>query len=141
MGNFRAVGRRGLVSPLPSERLPRKPIELLDCIFRDSRATNETLRMRIRTASDIAPNRHVLHPFDAQYGTDTGDYMLPRDLTSGSEHDSLNYGYSAIAPSVFREALARWRDTLPGAARRLSAYTFVDVGAGKGRALLLAAET
>lgn len=97
--------------------------------------------MRTRTASDIAPNRHVLHPFDAQYGTDTGDYMLPRELASGSEHDSLNYGYSAIAPSVFREALARWRDTLPGVARRLSAYTFVDVGAGKGRAVLLAAET
>lgn len=97
--------------------------------------------MRVRTASDIAPNRHVLHPFDAQYGTDTGDYLLPRELAGGGEHDSLNYGYSAIAPSVFREALARWVATVPGAARRVSAYTFVDVGAGKGRALLLAAES
>lgn len=96
--------------------------------------------MRVRTASDIAPNRHAVHPFDAQFGTDTGDYLLPRELAGGNDHDSLNYGYSAIAPSVFREALARWRDTPPGAARRLSAYTFVDVGAGKGRALLLAAE-
>jgi SAM-dependent methyltransferase len=96
--------------------------------------------MRVRTASDIAPNRHVLHPFDAQYGTDTGDYMLPRELAGGSEHDSLNYGYSAIAPSVFREALARWRHTLPGGTRRISAYTFVDIGCGKGRALLLATE-
>jgi hypothetical protein len=95
--------------------------------------------MRVRTAADIAPNRHVLHPFDAQYGTDTGDYLLPGELAGGAEHDSLNYGYSAIAPSVFRQALTRWRETLPSA-RRLSAYTFVDVGAGKGRAVLLAAE-
>ena len=96
--------------------------------------------MHARTASDIAPNRHALHPFDAKYGTDTGGYMTPREVAAGRAHDALNYGYSAIAPSVFRQALGRWRDTLPGAARRLAAYTFVDVGAGKGRALLLAAE-
>jgi SAM-dependent methyltransferase len=93
-----------------------------------------------RTASDIAPNRHTQHPFDVRYGTETGDYLLPQDLATGNKHDALNYGYSAIAPSVFREALSRWRETLPSSARRLAAYTFVDVGAGKGRALLLAAE-
>jgi SAM-dependent methyltransferase len=97
--------------------------------------------MHARTASDIAPNRHAVHPFDAQHGTDTGGYLTPQEVAAGREHDALNYGYSAIAPSVFREALARWRDTLRSAARRLSAYTFVDIGAGKGRALLLAAET
>jgi SAM-dependent methyltransferase len=97
--------------------------------------------MRVRTASDIAPNRHAVHPFDVQYGTETGDYLLPRDLAAGNKHDAQSYGYSAIAPSVFLEALARWRDTLPGGARRLSTYTFVDVGAGKGRAVLLAAES
>ena len=95
--------------------------------------------MHVRTASDIAPNRHAQHPFDAQYGTDTGNYLLPDELAAGSEHDSLNYGYSAIAPSVFRAALLRWCATLPSP-RRLSAYTFVDIGCGKGRALLLAAE-
>ncbi len=96
--------------------------------------------MPARTASEIAPNRHALHPFDARYGTDTGGYLTPQEVAAGREHDAQNYGYSAIAPSVFREALARWRETLPGAAKRLSAFTFVDVGAGKGRALLLAAE-
>jgi len=96
--------------------------------------------MHARTASEIAPNRHAVHPFDARHGTDTGGYLTPQEVAAGREHDALNYGYSAIAPSVFREALGRWRDTLPGAARRLSAYTFVDIGAGKGRALLLAAE-
>jgi tRNA1(Val) A37 N6-methylase TrmN6 len=52
----------------------------------------------------------------------------------------MNNGYSAVAPSVFRDACRRWRETLPSSAARLEAYTFVDVGAGKGRALLLAAE-
>jgi tRNA1(Val) A37 N6-methylase TrmN6 len=52
----------------------------------------------------------------------------------------MNNGYSAVAPSVFREACRRWRETLPASAARVEAYTFVDVGAGKGRALLLAAE-
>jgi tRNA1(Val) A37 N6-methylase TrmN6 len=52
----------------------------------------------------------------------------------------MNNGYSAVAPSVFREACRRWRETLPSSAARVEAYTFVDGGAGKGRALLLAAE-
>jgi len=52
----------------------------------------------------------------------------------------MNNGYSAVAPSVFREACRRWRETLPPSADRVDAYTFVDVGAGKGRALLLASE-
>jgi SAM-dependent methyltransferase len=92
------------------------------------------------TAREIAPNRNAVHPFDAKYGTDTGGYLSPQQIAAGLAHDSFNYGYSAIAPSVFGEALRRWRHTLPGSARHLKAYTFVDVGAGKGRALLLAAE-
>jgi SAM-dependent methyltransferase len=92
------------------------------------------------TASDIAPNRHAVHPFDEKYGTDTGGYLSPQEIATGRAHDAFNFGYSAIAPSVFREACRRWRDTLPVAARRLTAYSFVDLGAGKGRALLLAAE-
>jgi SAM-dependent methyltransferase len=95
-------------------------------------------------ASNIAPNRHAVHPFDLKYGTDTGGYLRPDELGSGgirsaTNSDAMNNGYSAVAPSVFREACRRWRETLPSAAR-LAAYSFVDVGAGKGRALLLAAE-
>jgi SAM-dependent methyltransferase len=91
-------------------------------------------------ASNIAPNRHAVHPFDLKYGTDTGGYLRPDEIGSGGIHDEMNNGYSAVAPSVFREACRRWRETLPSSAARLEAYTFVDVGAGKGRALLLAAE-
>jgi SAM-dependent methyltransferase len=92
-------------------------------------------------ASNIAPNRHTAHPFDLKYGTDTGGYLSPDQLRSGHAHDPINNGYSAVAPSVFREACRLWRETLPSSAACIEAYTFVDVGAGKGRALLLAAET
>jgi SAM-dependent methyltransferase len=90
-------------------------------------------------ALSIAPNRHAEHPFDLKYGTDTGGYLSPEQLRGGQTNDAMNNGYSAVAPSVFREACRRWRETLPSSARA-EAYTFVDVGAGKGRALLLAGE-
>jgi SAM-dependent methyltransferase len=82
----------------------------------------------------------VVHPFDLKYGTDTSGYLRPDEIGGGGIHDAMNNGYSAVAPSVFRVACRRWRETLPSSAARLEAYTFVDVGAGKGRALLLAAE-
>jgi SAM-dependent methyltransferase len=93
----------------------------------------------VASTSKTAPNRGAIHPFDRKHSTDTGDYLSPEELVTGQKHDALNYGYSAIAPSVFREACRRWRDTLPAVAGRIEAYNFVDVGAGKGRALLLAA--
>ena len=89
---------------------------------------------------NIAANRHAAHPFDLKYGTDTAGYLRPEELRGGMTHDAMNNGYSAVAPSVFREACRLWRETLPSSATRVEAYTFVDVGAGKGRALLLAAE-
>jgi SAM-dependent methyltransferase len=89
---------------------------------------------------NIAPNRNALHPFDLKYGTDTGGYLSSHEIGSGGIHDGMNNGYSAVAPSVFREACRRWRKTLPSSAARVDAYNFVDVGAGKGRVLLLASE-
>jgi SAM-dependent methyltransferase len=94
----------------------------------------------LASPSKTAPNRNVLHPFDRKYGTDTGGYLGPEELVKGRENDALNHGYSAVAPSVFHEACRRWRDTLPAISGKIEAYSFVDVGAGKGRALLLAAQ-
>jgi SAM-dependent methyltransferase len=92
------------------------------------------------SAPKTAPNRGVIHPFDRKHGTDTGGYLGPEDLVMGRANDAFNHGYSAIAPSVFHEACRRWRKTLPAVSGRIEAYSFVDVGAGKGRALLLASE-
>jgi SAM-dependent methyltransferase len=94
----------------------------------------------LASASKTAPNRGALHPFDQKYGTDTGGYLGPEDLIKGRANDAHNHGYSAIAPSVFGEACRRWRETLPAVSGRIEAYSFVDVGAGKGRALLLASQ-
>jgi SAM-dependent methyltransferase len=94
----------------------------------------------LTSASKTAPNRDAIHPFDEKYGTDTGGYLGPEELVTGQTNDALNYGYSAIAPSVFREACRRWRDTLGAVSGKIEAYSFVDIGAGKGRAVFLAAE-
>jgi SAM-dependent methyltransferase len=94
---------------------------------------------RALDARRIAPNKDAAHPFDIEYGLDTGDYLAPYEIVTGHAHDALNYGYSAIAPSVFRQAMERWRAGLPGKSA-VAAYSFIDLGCGKGRALLLAAE-
>jgi SAM-dependent methyltransferase len=94
----------------------------------------------LASAAKTAPNRDFVHPFDRKYGTDTSGYLGPEELVKGRANDAHNYGYSAIAPSVFREAIRRWRETLPAVSGRVEGYSFVDVGCGKGRPLLLAAE-
>jgi len=85
------------------------------------------------------PFRYIDHPFDKRYGLDTSGYVSKRDLVTGHPHDAYLTGYSAVAPSVFRIMCRRWIDTL-AARGRVQAFSFVDVGAGKGRALLLASE-
>ena len=92
------------------------------------------------SAAKTAPNRDVIHPFDRKHGLDTGGYLGPEELVRGQPNDAHNHGYSAIAPSVFYEACRRWRATLATLAAKIEAYSFVDVGAGKGRAILLASE-
>jgi SAM-dependent methyltransferase len=94
---------------------------------------------RVLDAARIAPNRAIAHPFDLQYGVDTGGYLPPQEIVTGHAHDAFGYGYSAIAPSVFREAARRWRATL-AEKTSVAAYCFVDIGTGKGRPLLLASE-
>ena len=82
--------------------------------------------------ADFAPTS-VPHPFDVQHGTDTSGWIPGEALPSGSPADLYNTAYWAISPSTLRQALAR----LP---LEPAGYTFVDLGCGKGRALLLAAE-
>lgn len=101
------------------------------------RDTKQMIRMR---SAQIAPNKDAAHPFDIEHGTDTGGYLSPLEIVTGHAHDEQQYGYSAIAPSVFRTMCVRWRDTLADPVRGPAAYSFVDIGAGKGRALLLASQ-
>jgi len=93
----------------------------------------------IASVRAISPFRFIDHPFDKRYDLDTSGYISKRDLVTGHPHDVYITGYSAVAPSTFRQMCRRWVDTLASRAR-VEAYSFVDVGAGKGRALLLASE-
>jgi tRNA G46 methylase TrmB len=60
------------------------------------------------------------------------------NLLTGHAHDAFTTAYWGVLPSRAREVLRRWRETLPP--QRLAEYTFIDVGCGKGRMLLIASE-
>ena len=78
------------------------------------------------------------HPFDEAHGVRTSGLVAGRHLKSGHAHDRHATAYYGVAPSVFHAQLNRWRKTRP--ATPIEQTTFVDIGAGMGRAVLLAAE-
>ena len=78
------------------------------------------------------------HPFDLEFGVRTSGLVAGRHLKTGHSADRHSTAYFGVAPSVFREMIVRWRRLKPSAA--LDEYSFVDLGAGMGRAMLLAAE-
>ena len=78
-----------------------------------------------------------MHPFDLTYGTDTSGLDQGSAGTSFRGPGLWSTPYYGIAPSIFRQALARIGE--PGGVD-WSEFTFVDLGCGKGRALLLASE-
>src|SRR5215469_3038979 len=79
-----------------------------------------------------------IHPFDQIHGTDTSGLVPAADLVTGHPNDEHVTAYYAVAPSILRELVQRWRDTPP--LKPLSRYTFLDLGCGKGRALMLASQ-
>ena len=78
------------------------------------------------------------HPFDLEFGVRTSGLVAGRNLRIGHRADRHNTAYFGVAPSVFRDMIVRWRRLKPAAA--IDEFTFIDLGAGMGRALLLAAE-
>ena len=79
----------------------------------------------------------IRHPFDLEFGVRTSGLVAGRHLGSGRRNDRHVTAYYAVAPSVFQGIIVRWRQCRPLAP--IDAYTFVDLGAGMGRAMLLAA--
>jgi SAM-dependent methyltransferase len=78
------------------------------------------------------------HPFDLIHGVDTSGLIAAGNLTTGHPNDEHVTAYYGVAPSILRRLIDLWRETLPP--HPLSDYSFVDFGAGKGRALLVASE-
>lgn len=81
---------------------------------------------------------YTQHPFDARFGVKTSGLVAGRHLVSGHPHDRHATAYFGVAPSVFQSLVKRWQKSRPAAQR--SHTTFVDLGAGMGRAVLLASE-
>jgi SAM-dependent methyltransferase len=79
-----------------------------------------------------------IHPFDQVHGVDTSGLVPAAHLLTGHPHDDHVTAYYAVAPSILRALVARWRETLPP--HPTARYTFIDIGAGKGRAMLVASE-
>lgn len=78
------------------------------------------------------------HPFDLEFGVRTSGLVAGRNLKTGSRADKHNTAYFGVAPSVLREMIVRWRRAKPVAP--IDEFTFVDLGAGMGRALLIASQ-
>ena len=78
-----------------------------------------------------------MHAFDLAHGVETSGRISGAELGAGHPHDVHTTAYLAVPPSRFRAAITQWQ-TLPGT-RPVATYAFVDVGCGKGRAVLLAA--
>lgn len=80
----------------------------------------------------------TVHPFDREYGVQTSGLIPGRYLKTGHTNDRHSTAYFGVAPSVFHALVKRWRRMRPQAP--IERFTFVDVGAGMGRAMLLAGQ-
>lgn len=79
-------------------------------------------------------HRHVLDAgYDRRNGIETNGVHLPQNLFLTGKHARHAHEYLATPTAVFKRML----HALPGDYRR---FVFIDLGSGKGRMLLMAAE-
>jgi SAM-dependent methyltransferase len=80
----------------------------------------------------------AVHPFDREHGTDTSGLLPAHVIAKGTEvpleHLTAYYG---IAPSILQSLLDLWLQRIHPQTS-IEHFTFLDVGAGKGRAIMLA---
>jgi SAM-dependent methyltransferase len=92
-----------------------------------------------RRARDLLKlTRFPIHPFDQAHGVDTSGLVPAAYLLTGHPNDRHVTAYYGVAPSILRQLIAHWRETLPP--HPIERYTFLDIGAGKGRGLLVASQ-
>ena len=71
--------------------------------------------------------------FDRAHGVETAETVLLDTLDVVGLHRNEGFSYEAVDPDLFREQIAALRIDFPQ-------YTFIDLGCGKGRTLLIAAQ-
>ncbi len=89
------------------------------------------LRSAPQPQGDATPPQ--AHPFDLRHGTDTSGPISGAYFSAISLSSIYTTGYEGATPSALTQALA----ALP---IRFEDFAFVDIGCGKGRALLIAAQ-
>lgn len=97
-------------------------------------------RPAVRKALEGKPGAHLLfahgwnrrHPFDVRYGTETSGTVAIERLTSSALLQEHGVFYAGSQPSIVRAGLT----ALPP----VNGFTFVDIGCGKGRVVLVASE-
>jgi SAM-dependent methyltransferase len=95
-------------------------------------------RKRAKIIPIHAPKPRPVHPFDRLYLTDTGGLIPGAALATGHANDAHITAYYAIAPSILDALIDLWLQTDPPLP--IDRYSLLDVGAGKGRAILTAAQ-
>ena len=82
--------------------------------------------------------REAVHPFDVAHGVETSGLIPATALLTGHANDQHVTAYYGVAPSILRWLIERWLVLRPSDS--IERVTFIDIGAGKGRALLVASE-
>ena len=82
----------------------------------------------------------AIHPFDRRYGTVTSGLIPGPKIAAGTAFPPEDLtAYYGVAPSILHGVIDLWlRDCNPQ--QPIQNTVFLDVGAGKGRALLLASQ-
>jgi len=106
------------------------------------RGVGGTLRFALLRARSLPrqadETKPPLHPFDERYGVDTSGLIGGGELRSGHKNDVFNTAYYGMAPSRFQRLMEYW--IADESHRAIEDYSFVDLGCGKGRAVMMASQ-
>jgi SAM-dependent methyltransferase len=91
-----------------------------------------TLTQKLPFLRDHLGGLHRSHPFDQIYGVDTSGFFPTGLLQTKDVTSELINAYIGSQPSITRGSLS----TLPD----IKVYTFVDLGCGKGRVVIIGSE-
>lgn len=120
--------------------LKRSVISRLRAIARLSPLSLIFFHPKVRRNLQLLPGSHLIygqgwdriHPFDSLNGTNTSGYTPGKQLPNSPFSSTEQHGYAGSQPSIVRAALRE----LPSH----SNFTFIDLGAGKGRPVMVASE-
>src|SRR5580698_2336174 len=90
----------------------------------------------------MSASKHIpaIHPFDVRHGTDTSGLLPAHVIALGTKAAQSDLtAYYGVAPSILEGVVDHWLQRC-SPLHSIERYTFLDVGAGKGRALLLASQ-